>query len=206
MHIFTLKETAALLISGLSSFFLNYSSLYLGNTAQSWSLAVYVCNNSYNKKKFFITEKNIPWSRRGFQSFTIYVGRILKENLFFKENDICSPKMQFSTYFFIYNMVLDIIFHTLFIFLSPYIFYVYFIVGYGIIKILVLISVTLYQNILDFYYYKKEKENWKLRENAIKKIKETNPHFFDFYDPSIWEKHMPQFADFANNFDNQKRD
>ncbi len=200
MYIFTLKETTGLFISGLSTFVLNYSTLYLGNTAQSWSLAVYL----YFKENSLITEKDIPWSIRGFQSFTIYVGKLLKENLFFKENDICRPKMLFNTYFFIYNMAFDIIFHTLFIFLAHCIFYVYFLVCYGIIKIFVLISVSVYLDILDFYYYKKEKENWKLREEAIKKIKLSNPHFFYFYDPSIWEKKMPQFADYANNFEKPK--
>ncbi len=200
MNILNLKVTSALFISVLSSFVVNYSSVYLGNTARSWSLTVYVLF----LKKSSLKEKDIPWSKRGFQSFTIYVGRLIKENMFFKENDICRPKMWVYTYFFIFSMVLDIVFHTLFIFLSNYIFYVYFLAGYGIFKILVLISVLEYLKILDFYYYKKEKENWKLREDAIKKIKVSNPHFFDFYDPSIWERYMHQFADFGNNFDKPK--
>lgn len=200
MHILALKETAGLFISALSSFIVNYSSIYLGNTTRSWSFAVYVLF----LKKTSIREKDIPWSKRGFQSFTIYVGRLLKENLFFKENNIGRPRMWFYTYFFIYNMVFDIIFHTLFIFLAHYIFYVYFLAGYGIFKIFALISVLQYQQILDYFYYKKEKENWKLREDAIKKIKKSNPHFFDFYDPSILEKFMPQYADFGNNFDQPK--
>ncbi len=75
-------------------------------------------------------------------------------------------------------MVLDIVFHTLFIFLLHYIFYVYFLVGYGIFKIIVFFSVLQYLKILDLYYYKKEKENWKLREDAIKKNKRIQSAFF----------------------------
>ncbi len=195
MHIFTLKETFALLVSGLTSFYLSCCSIYFNQIARSWSYTIYI------ERNLFVEKKNIPWSKRGFESFTIYVGRLLREDLFFKENNIDGPRMLFHSYFFIYNMVFDIIFHTLFIFLLHYIFYAYFLVGYGIFKIIVFFSALEYLKILDLYYYKKEKENWKLREDAIKKIKESNPHFFDRYDPIFWEKYFPQFADFTNNFD-----
>ena len=201
MYILHLKETSGLLFSVLSSIVVNYSSLYLGNTAQSWSLIGF----TFFIIKKPITEKDVPWSKRGFHSFTIYVGRLLKENLYFKVNDINKPKMRFNTYFFICNMVFDIILHTLFIFLAHLTFYVYFLVGCGIFKIFALISVSEYHRILDFYYYKKEQKNWQLRENSIRKIKESNPHFFDLYDPIIWERFLPQFSEFTTKSGKRKR-
>lgn len=191
MQIFYLKETWALLFSVLISFLVNYSSVYLGDTAKSWwyyisEVRIFRNTCLYNKK--YMRRRYKPW----LDSYTIYVGRLLKENLFFKENDISKPKMWIHTYFFIYTMIFDIIFYTLFVFLSYYIFYAYFLFGYVIFKILIHISIVKYHSILDIRYYKKENEDWNIREKAINKIKESNPHFFNLYDPIFNEKHADE--------------
>lgn len=115
MHILYLKETRALLFSGLISLIVNCSSIYSGHAAKSWWYRIYEVR--LFKKIYFFSEKYMrnkykPW----FDSYTFYVGRLLKENLFFRENDISRPKLRVHTYFFIYNMLFDIILHTICIF------------------------------------------------------------------------------------------
>lgn len=102
-------------------------------------------------------------------------------------------------------MLFDIILHTICIFLSHYIFYVYFLVGYAIFKILVHISIVAYHSFLNIRYYKKEKADWNIREEAINKIKESNPHFFDPYDPIFNEKHADELNRIIDSFYNKKK-
>lgn len=193
MHIY-LKGTGALLFSGLISLIFSCASVYFGDTAKSWWYCVY-------KVKFFgkYCYYNEKYTRRRYQpwfdSYTIYVGRLLKENLFFKENDISKPKTWFSTYYFFFTMVFDIIFYTLCIFLSLNVLFKYFLFGYAVLKFFIYICIIIYYPFLDSRYYKKEKEDWNIREEAIKKIKESNPHFFDPYDPILNEKNAS-----ASNF------
>lgn len=56
MHIFTLKETFALLVSGLTSFYLNYCSVYLKWIARSWSYTIYL---GIGIERNLFLEKNI---------------------------------------------------------------------------------------------------------------------------------------------------
>lgn len=120
-------------------------------------------------------------------SYSILIGRLLKENLFFKENNVLKPKPKFFLYFFICNMVFDIITNILFIFLLKYSFYIYFVKGYSVLKLLVFMSVITYYIRLDEKYQKKEQESKEYEDECIKKILETNPNFFDFPEPSIQE-------------------
>lgn len=199
MHILYLKGTGALLFSGLISLFVNCSSVYFSDTAKSWWYFVYKVK--FFEKSCYYNEKYMrrrykPW----FDSYTIYVGRLLKENLFFKENNISKPKMLVYTYFFFFTMVLDIIFHIVCIFLSHNVLFKYFLFGYAALKFFVYISIIIYYHFLDSLYYKKEKEDWNIREEAIKKIKESNPHFFDPYDPILNEKNASTSNFFIDDY------
>lgn len=89
--------------------------------------------------------------------------------------------------------------------MSHYIFYVYFLVGYAIFKILVHISIVAYHSFLDIRYYKKEKADWNIREEAINKIKKSNLHFFDPYDPIFNEKHADELNRIIDSFYNKKK-
>ena len=114
-----------------------------------------------------------------FVSYSVLVGRLVKENQFFKKNNWLNPKIRSYSYFFFCNMILDIITNTLLIFLPKNRLYLFFMMLYCLLKLAVLFSGGVYYRTLDIYYEKKEQKNPELREEAIKKIKETNPHFFD---------------------------
>lgn len=116
-------------------------------------------------------------------SYSFLVGRLLKENLFFKENNALKPKTRYISYFFIFNMFSDIISNILFIFLSKYSFFLYFIKGYGFLKLVIFLLVNNYRIRIDSKYRKKEEESSEYIEESIKKILETNPHFFDCSEP-----------------------
>ncbi len=117
------------------------------------------------------------------RSYSFLAGRLLKENLFFKENNALKPKTRCMLYFFIFNMFSDIITNILFIFLCKYSFFQYFIKGYGVLKLLIFLLVNNYRIRLDSKYRKKEEESSEYIEQSIKKILETNPHFFDCSEP-----------------------
>lgn len=126
-------------------------------------------------------------------SYSFLVGRLLKENLFFKENNALKPKTRCMSYFFIFNMISDIIANILFIFLSKYSFFQWFIKGYGVLKLLIFILVGNHRIRLDSKYRKKEEESSEYIEESIKKILETNPHFFDCSEPFPEETSDPKY-------------
>lgn len=109
---------------------------------------------------------------------SFFAGRLLKENLFFKENNVLKPKMRFYSYFFILNLFFDIIANILFIFLSKYRIYIFIIKGYNILKFLIFISTFSYYNRQHSKCFKKEQESKEYADKSIKKILETNPNFF----------------------------
>lgn len=118
-------------------------------------------------------------------SYSIFAGRLLKENLFFKENNALKPKTRLFLYLFICNMIFDIITNILFIFLFKYSFYLYFIKGYSALKFITFFSVIKYYFSLDDKYYKKEQESKEYVDASIKKILETNPNFFNNFEPFV---------------------
>ncbi len=127
-----------------------------------------------------------------YTSYSIFVGRLLKENLFFKENNALKPKTRLFLYLFICNMVFDIITNILFIFLFKYSFYLYFIKGYSALKFVTFFSVIKYYFSLDDKYYKKEQESKEYVETSIKKILETNPNFFNNSEPFVQDYIEPK--------------
>ena len=111
-------------------------------------------------------------------SYSVYAGRLLKEDLFFKENNIARLKMWAFSYFFIFNMVFDIITNIIFIFImSKKNFYVYLMVGYSLLKVFIMVCIATYYDLIDLYYRRKDRTTNKYKELAIKKILETNPNF-----------------------------
>ncbi len=127
------------------------------------------------------------------RSYSFLAGRLLKENLFFKENDALKPKTRYLSYFFIFNMFSDIITNILFIFLFKYSFFLYFIKGYNLLKLAIFISANVYRVRLDIKYRKKEDESKEYAEESIKKILETNPHFFDCTEPFPEDTSDPKY-------------
>lgn len=127
------------------------------------------------------------------RSYSFLAGRLLKENLFFKENNALKPKTRYLSYFFIFNMFSDIITNILFIFLLKYSFFQYFIKGYNLFKLAIFISINVYRVRLDIKYRKKEDESKEYAEESIKKILETNPHFFDCSEPFPEDTSDPKY-------------
>ncbi len=126
-------------------------------------------------------------------SYSFLAGRLLKENLFFKENNASKPKTRCISYFFIFNMFSDIITNILFIFLSKYSFFQYFIKGYCVLRLLIFLLVGNYRIRLDSKYRKKEEQSTEYIEESIKKILETNPHFFDCSEPFPEDTSNPKY-------------
>ena len=127
------------------------------------------------------------------RSHSFLAGRLLKENLFFKENNALKPKTRYLSYFFIFNMFSNIITNIMFIFLFKYSFFLYFIKGYNLLKLAIFISVNVYRVRLDIKYRKKEDESKEYAEESIKKILETNPHFFDCSEPFPEDTSDPKY-------------
>lgn len=127
------------------------------------------------------------------RSYSFLAGRLLKENLFFKENNALKPKTRYISYFFIFNMLSDIITNILFIFLSKYSFFQWFIKGYGVLKLVLFLLVNNYRIQIDSKYRKKEEESSEYIEESIKKILETNPHFFDCSEPFPEDTSDPKY-------------
>ncbi len=90
-------------------------------------------------------------------------------------------------------MFSDIIINILFIFLSKYSFFRYFIKGYGVLKLAIFLFVNNYRIRLDSKYHKKEEESSEYIEESIKKILETNPHFFDCSEPFPEDTSDPKY-------------
>lgn len=103
------------------------------------------------------------------------------------------PKTRYWSYFFIFNMFSDIITNILFIFLSKYSFFRYFIKGYSFLKLAIFLLVNDYRIRLDSKYRKKEEESSEYIEESIKKILETNPHFFDCSEPFLEDTSDPKY-------------
>ncbi len=127
------------------------------------------------------------------RSYSFLTGRLLKENLFFKENNALKPKTRYLSYFFIFNMFSDIITNILFIFLFKYSFFLYFIKVYNLLKLAIFISANVYRVRLDIKYRKKEDESKEYADESIKKILETNPHFFDCTEPFPEDTSDPKY-------------
>ncbi len=127
------------------------------------------------------------------RSYSFLAGRLLKENLFFKENNALKPKTRYISYFFIFNMLSDIISNILFIFLSKYSFFQYFIKGYGVLKLVFFLLVNNYRIRIDSKCRKKEEESSEYIEESIEKILETNPHFFDCSEPFPEDTSDPKY-------------
>ncbi len=127
------------------------------------------------------------------RSYSFLAGRLLKENLFFKENNALKPKTRYISYFFIFNLLSDIISNILFIFLSKYSFFQYFIKGYGVLKLVCFLLVNNYRLSIDSKCREKEEESSEYIEESIKKILETNPHFFDCSEPFPEDTSDPKY-------------
>ncbi len=125
-------------------------------------------------------------------SYSIFAGRLLKENLFFKENNALKPKTRLFLYLFICNMIFDIIMNILFIFLFKYSFYRHFIKGYSVLKFVIFVSTTNHYLNLDKKYYEKEQESKEYAEKSIKQILETNPNFFNNSEPFVQDYIEPK--------------
>ncbi len=124
---------------------------------------------------------------------SFFAGRLLKENLFFKENNVLKPKLRFYSYFFILNLFFDIITNILFIFLSKYRIYIFILKGYSILKFLIFIPTFSYYNRQHSKCLKKEQKSKEYAEESIRKILETNPNFFILPESILQEYKEPKY-------------
>ncbi len=113
-----------------------------------------------------------------FSSLTIFINRLIKENLFFKENNESKPKFKFHVYYFIFTMSCDIVVNIIFIFFIKYGISVRFMLWYTISKLFIFFLPTIYYHKLNSRYREKEKESKEFKKEARKKIEATNPNFF----------------------------
>lgn len=113
-----------------------------------------------------------------FSSLTIFINRLVKENLFFKENNEERPKFKFHVYYFIFTMCCDVVVNIIFIFFIKYGISVRFMLWYTISKLFIFFLPTIYYHKLNSRYRKMEKESKEFKKEARKKIEATNPNFF----------------------------